>query len=182
MSNISIIGAGYVGLVTAACFAELGHNTTVVEINPDKLRMLDRGLMPVHEPDLPELWQKHRSEGRLSITSDYRSGLQDSGFVFICVGTPSGTNGKPDLRWVRAAAKSIALSANGYVIVVNKSTVPVGTADLVSGIMSRYKRDEEGFSVVANPEFLREGCAVYDFLHPVFISLTIDTDTGRRIN
>lgn len=167
MRRISIVGAGYVGLVTAACFAELGHHTTLVEINQDKLRMLDRGAMPVHEPDLPELWQKHRSEGRLSITSDYRSGLEGSEFVFICVGTPSGTNGKPDLRWVRAAAKSIALSANGYVIVVNKSTVPVGTADLVSGIMLRYKRDEEGFSVVANPEFLREGCAVYDFLHPM---------------
>jgi UDPglucose 6-dehydrogenase len=167
MRTISVVGAGYVGLVTAACFAELGHKVTLIEIDPEKMRLLEHGIMPVHEERLPELWQRHWAVGRLRLTSDYEQGLKDSEFVFICVGTPSTSNGKPDLRWVRSAAKSIAQAASGYIVVVSKSTVPVGTAELVHKTIARYKRDNSDFAVVSNPEFLREGCAVLDFLNPI---------------
>ena len=164
--RISVIGAGYVGLTTAACFAELGHRVSLLEIDPERLNSLEQGVLPLHEPGLPELWQRHWAEGRLRLTSDYEQGLDGSEFAFIAVGTPSTTNGKPELRWVRSAARSIAEAANGPIIVVNKSTVPVGTADLVAGIIARCKRSNHDLPVVSNPEFLREGWAVYDFLHP----------------
>lgn len=166
MTRISVVGAGYVGLVTATCFADLGHQVTLIEIDQEKMNLLKRGVMPVHEPDLPELWQRHWVGGRLSITSDYEKGLENCELTFICVGTPSTANGNPDLRGVRSAAKSIAQAASGYMIVVNKSTVPVGTAELVAGIITRYRSNNDDFAVVSNPEFLREGCAVFDFLHP----------------
>jgi len=164
--KISIIGAGYVGLVTAACFAELGHQVTLLETDLEKSAALQAGVLPVHEQGLPELWHRHWANGRLSLTHDYEKGLEGSEFVFIAVGTPSTTNGKPDLRWVRSAARGIAEAANGPLIVINKSTVPVGTVDLVSRIISRYKRNNHDFALVSNPEFLREGLAVFDFLHP----------------
>lgn len=164
--KISIIGAGYVGLVTAACFAELGHQVTLLETDQEKSTALQAGVLPVHEQGLPELWHRHWANGRLFLTNDYEQGLEDSEFVFIAVGTPSTTNGKPDLRWVRSAARGIAEAANGPLIVINKSTVPVGTVDLVSRIISRYKRNNHDFALVSNPEFLREGLAVFDFLHP----------------
>ena len=164
--KISIIGAGYVGLVTAACFAELGHQVTLLETDLEKSAALQAGVLPVHEQGLPELWHRHWANGRLSLTNDYEQGLEGSEFVFIAVGTPSTTNGKPDLRWVRSAARGIAEAADGPLIVINKSTVPVGTVDLVSRIISRYKRNNNDFALVSNPEFLREGLAVFDFLHP----------------
>jgi UDPglucose 6-dehydrogenase len=167
MRNMCVIGAGYVGLVTAACFAELGHRVTLLEIDPEKVNALEQGVLPVYEPGLPELWQRHRAGGRLHLTNDYKRGLEDSEFAFVAVGTPSTKNGKPDLRWVRSAARGIAEAANGHIVVVNKSTVPVGTAELVASIIARYRRSGQDFAVVSNPEFLREGCAVFDFMHPM---------------
>lgn len=166
MRNISVIGAGYVGLITAACFAELGHRVTLLEIDPERLSSLEQGVMPVHEPGLPELWERHYAQGRLHLTNDYKQGLQDSDFVFMAVGTPATTNGKPDLRWVRQAAKSIAEAANKPMTVVIKSTVPVGTTDLVARIIARHGKNKYSLPVVSNPEFLREGWAVFDFMHP----------------
>ena len=166
MSNISVIGAGYVGLVTAACFAELGHNVKLIEISPDRVNSLQSGIMPVAEEGLPELWERHYKEGRLSVTTDYAQGLADSEFAFIAVGTPSANNGKPDLKWVQSVAKSIADTASSPLIIVLKSTVPIGTADIVSGILARHCRNGYNFPVVSNPEFLREGIAVHDFMHP----------------
>jgi UDPglucose 6-dehydrogenase len=167
MSKICVIGAGYVGLVTATCFAELGHRVTVLEIDPEKIITLQQGIMPVHEPGLSELWQCNFAKGRLRLTSEYARGLEDSDFAFIAVGTPSTTSGKPDLRGVRSAAESIAIEANnGQMIVVIKSTVPVGTADLVNKIITRHCRNNYCPTVVSNPEFLREGLAVFDFMHP----------------
>jgi UDPglucose 6-dehydrogenase len=166
MSSISVIGAGYVGLTTAACFAELGHQVTLLEIDPDKLNSLQRGVLPIHEPQLLELWQNNYGEGRLQLTSNYKQGLANSEFAFITVGTPSAHNGKPDLKWVRQAAKSISEAASNPMIVVLKSTVPVGTADLVAQIFARYGRNNHTLPVVSNPEFLREGLAVFDFMNP----------------
>ncbi len=174
MSNISVIGAGYVGLVTAACFAELGHRLTLLEIDPERLSTLERGVLPVHEPGLPELWQRHWAEGRLRVTSNYTLGLEGSEFAFVAVGTPSTTNGKPDLRWVRQAARSIADAACGPMTVVLKSTVPVGTADMVARIIARYSRSNYSLPVVSNPEFLREGLAVFDFMHPTRVVVGSD--------
>ncbi len=169
MSNISVIGAGYVGLVTAACFAEMGNRVTLIEIDEQKVHNLNQGILPVHEADLPRLWQQNWSLGRLHVTGSYAEGLKDSEFTFIAVGTPSAANGKPDLKWVRLAAKSLAENASGPLIVVMKSTVPVGTADMVAKILEREKKISFDFPIVSNPEFLREGVAVYDFMNPTRI-------------
>jgi UDPglucose 6-dehydrogenase len=169
MKNISVIGAGYVGLVTAACFAELGHKVSLLEIDNKKLTALEHGVIPINEPGLPELWQRHQAEGRIRVTSNYIHGLLGAEFVFMTVGTPSTRNGKPNLKWIRSAAKSVAEAASGSLIVVIKSTVPVGTADMVTEILTRYRRNGYSFPVVSNPEFRREGLAVFDFMNPTRI-------------
>jgi UDPglucose 6-dehydrogenase len=166
VSNISVIGAGYVGLVTATCFAELRHRVNLVEIDKDRVDCLKRGIMPIVEEQLPELWQSNWEAGRLSVTSDYKQGLADSEFAFITVGTPSAGNGKAELKWVRSATRSIAEAASGPMIIVLKSTVPVGTADIMARVIARHSRNSHRFPVVSNPEFLREGMAVFDFMHP----------------
>jgi UDPglucose 6-dehydrogenase len=166
MKNVSVIGAGYVGLVTAACFAELGHKVCLLEIDSKRLSALEHNMLPIYEPGLTELWQRNQAEGRIQVTSNYIQGLLGAEFAFIAVGTPSTRNGKPDLKWVRSATKSIADAADGPIIIVLKSTVPVGTADIVAGILARHCRNGYNFPVVSNPEFLREGIAVHDFMHP----------------
>ncbi len=182
MTKISVIGAGYVGLVTAACFAELGHRVTLLEIDSERLSALERGVLPVYEPGLPELWQRNYAQGRLHLTSDYVPGLAGSEFAFIAVGTPSATNGKPDLKWVRSAAKSLAEAASGPMVVVIKSTVPVGTADMVSRIIARHGGNSHRLPVVSNPEFLREGMAVFDFLHPIRVVVgSADRDAAETV-
>jgi UDPglucose 6-dehydrogenase len=169
MKNISVIGAGYVGLVTAACFAELGHKVKLLEIDPEKLSTLEKGVIPISEPGLPEIWQRNQAKGRIGVTANYIEGLLGADFVFIAVGTPSTCSGKPDLKWIRLAVKSIAEAASGPMIVVIKSTVPVGTAGIVEEIITRYGRNGHNLPVVSNPEFLREGAAVFDFMNPTRI-------------
>lgn len=169
MSNISVIGAGYVGLATTACFAEMGHKTTLLEIDSDKLSALKNGIMPIKEPGLSEIWQRNTQEGRISVTDHYVEGLLGAEFAFIAVGTPAATNGKPDLKWVRLAAKNIAEAASGPMVVVIKSTVPVGTAEIVTRILSYNGRNGHNLPLVSNPEFLREGAAIFDFMHPTRI-------------
>jgi UDPglucose 6-dehydrogenase len=180
MSNISVIGAGYVGLVTAACFAEFGHKVNLIEIEPERVNSLRNGIFPVAEEGLPELWHRHYTEGRLSVTGDYVQGLAGSEFAFVAVGTPSTSNGKPDLKWVRAAAKSIADSASGPIVIVLKSTVPVGTAEIVARILAKHCRNGYNFPVVSNPEFLREGVAVFDFMNPSRIVVGASDQTAAR--
>jgi UDPglucose 6-dehydrogenase len=169
VKNISVIGAGYVGLVTAACFAELGNKVNIIEIDPKKLAALKSGRLPINEPGLPELWEQNKAEGRITVTDNYVKGLLGADFAFIAVGTPSARSGKPDLKWVRSATKSIAETASGPLTVVLKSTVPVGTADMVSEVLAQNSRNGYRFSVISNPEFLREGLAVYDFMNPTRI-------------
>lgn len=166
MKNISVIGAGYVGLVTATGFAELGHKVNLLEIDPAKLSTLERDVLPISEPRLPEIWKRNRAKGRISVTNNYVQSLSGADLVFIAVGTPSTNTGKPNLKWVRLAARSIAEAASGPLVVVIKSTVPVGTAELVAGILARYNRKGYDLPVVSNPEFLREGAAVFDFMNP----------------
>jgi UDPglucose 6-dehydrogenase len=169
MKNISVIGAGYVGLVNAACFAELGNKVNIIEIDTDRFSGLVNDRLPISEPGLPELWKRNKAEGRINVTDNYIKGLLGVDFAFIAVGTPSTSDGKPDLKWVCSATRSIAEAASGPLTVVLKSTVPVGTADMVREILAQHSRNGHRFSVVSNPEFLREGLAVYDFMNPTRI-------------
>jgi UDPglucose 6-dehydrogenase len=166
MSNISVIGTGYVGLVTAACFAELGNRVSLLAADNNKPAALVNGTIPVNEPDLGEIWERNRERGRIIFTDDYHEGLLGAEFAFITVDAPSGNNGKCDLKLLRLAAKNIAESASGPLIVVIKSTVPVGTAEIVNRVIAYNGLSGHSLPVVSSPEFLREGSAVSDFMHP----------------
>ncbi|MEE8483204.1 MAG: nucleotide sugar dehydrogenase, partial [Nitrospinota bacterium] len=164
--NICVIGTGYVGLVTGAIFAELGNEVICVDKIAKKIEMLTNGKMPIYEPGLEELVTRNRNEGRLEFITDLKSAVERSEIIFICVNTPSMENGETDLSYIKNAAKEIALAINGYKIIVNKSTVPVGTGDLVRDIIKEFRPNNEKFDVVSNPEFLREGSAINDALNP----------------
>ena len=166
MKNITVIGVGYVGLVTGACFADLGNQVACVDIDEQKIAGLKQGVMPIYEPGLEELVARNVRAGRLSFTTSYAEGLKKAEFVFIAVGTPEGVDGEADLRYVRMAARSIAEVMEQPIIIVNKSTVPVGTGDWVADIIRECRNNGVDFAVVSNPEFLREGSAISDCMHP----------------
>lgn len=164
MKNICVIGTGYVGLVNGTCFADLGNNVITVDIDEKKVASLKQGAMPIYEPGLKEIVERNVKAGRLKFTTSYEEGLKDAEFVFICVGTPEGVDGEADLKYVRAAAETIAKKMDHPLIVINKSTVPVGTGDWVADIIRKKQPSPIEFSVVSCPEFLREGSAVTDFM------------------
>jgi UDPglucose 6-dehydrogenase len=166
MKQICVIGVGYVGLVTAACFADLGNRVIALDINEEKIEGLKKGVMPIYEPGLEELVERNVKAGRLSFTTSYPEALNGTEFVFIAVGTPSGVDGEADLRYVAQAARSIAENMNAPLIVVNKSTVPVGTGDWTADIIRQHQKEPIPFAVVSCPEFLREGSAIGDFMQP----------------
>jgi len=166
MKQICVVGVGYVGIVSAACFADLGNRVIALDISEEKISGLKRGEMPIYESGLKELIERNMKAGRLTFTTSYPEGLRGSEFVFIAVGTPSGVDGEADLRYVASAAQSIAENMTDPLIVVNKSTVPVGTGDWVAEIVKRHQPDSIPFSVVSCPEFLREGSAISDFMQP----------------
>lgn len=167
MRKICVIGVGYVGLVTGTCFADLGHQVICLDIAQDKIEKLTRGEMPIFEPGLEELVVRNVAAGRLVFTTDYQEAVPEADFIFIAVGTPSGVDGEADLQYVRMAAESVAQTLTTYAIIINKSTVPVGTGDSVEEILQeRGKKPGVDFDVVSNPEFLREGSAVFDFQQP----------------
>ncbi len=166
MRNICIIGVGYVGLVTGACLADLGNHVVCLDVDQGKISGLIDGVMPIYEPGLSEIVRRNAAAGRLSFTTDYPLGLKDASLVFIAVGTPSGVDGEADLDYVQSAAEGIANHLDHAAIIINKSTVPIGTGDWVAGIVDKNKQHEQTFAVVSNPEFLREGSAVHDFMYP----------------
>ncbi len=168
MRNICVIGTGYVGLVTGTCLADMGNQVTCVDIIPEKIEKLKAGILPIYEPGLGELVERNVEAGRLRFTTSYSEGLKDAEFIFIAVGTPTGQDGHgADLHYVESAACSIAQELDHYAVIINKSTVPVGTGDIVANLVRQnLKRPDVRFSVVSNPEFLREGAAVQDFLQP----------------
>jgi len=166
MSAIAVIGTGYVGLTTAVCLAKLGHQVVGVDIDEAKVARLQSGQATIYEPGLEELMRETQKSGRLVFTSDYREGIPAADFVFIAVGTPPGRRGEADLVYVKQAAKGIAGAMKKSVTIVNKSTVPIGTGNIVARIVGENLRDEIPFHVVSNPEFLREGSAIHDFMHP----------------
>ncbi|HKW58425.1 MAG TPA: UDP-glucose/GDP-mannose dehydrogenase family protein [Candidatus Dormibacteraeota bacterium] len=165
MSKVAVVGAGYVGLTTAACLADLGHSVTVVDIDRDKVAALRRGVMPFFEPGLRELIERNSAAGRLDFTTSYADAVPGAEFAIIAVSTPEGEGGEADLSYVDSAARSIAESMDGPLIVVNKSTVPPLTGDRVSEVLKKHNT-RHAAHVVSNPEFLREGSAIQDFMHP----------------
>jgi UDPglucose 6-dehydrogenase len=178
--KISIFGSGYVGLVTGACLAEVGNDVLCVDVDADKIRMLKQGKIPIHEPGLEELVRGNAAAGRLSFTTDVAAGVGHGLYQFIAVGTPPDEDGSADLQYVLAVARSIGEHMSGYRIVINKSTVPVGTADRVRAAVaeSLAKRGQSfEFDVVSNPEFLKEGAAIDDFMRPDRI--IVGTDNPR---
>ena len=155
--KVAIVGTGYVGLVAGTCFAETGNDVLCVDIDPAKIAKLKNGDSPIYEPGLTELLKKNLEEGRLGFTTDLKDAVQKSQVIFLAVGTPSSVDGSADLSAVLKVAGDIASAMNGFKIIVNKSTVPVGTAKKVSEIIR--SKTSQPFSVVSNPEFLKEGSA-----------------------
>jgi UDPglucose 6-dehydrogenase len=166
VKNITVIGVGYVGLVSASGFADLGNKVIALDINEERIKGLNKGLMPIYEPGLEEMVERNVEAGRLTFTTSYAEAMADAEFVFIAVGTPSGVDGEADLKYVAAAAESLAKAMKKPLVVVNKSTVPVGTGDWVANIIRENQAEPISFSVVSCPEFLREGSAILDFLNP----------------
>lgn len=182
MKNICVVGAGYVGIITAACFADLGNKVVALDIDEGKIEGLKKGIMPIYEPGLKELIDRNVQANRISFTSSYAEGLQDVEFVFIAVGTPSGVDGEADLQYVAAAARSIADHISEGLIIINKSTVPVGTGDWVSDIVREQNPRAGNFSVVSCPEFLREGSAIGDFMEPHRIVVgSLDPEAAEKV-
>ena len=166
MKQICVVGVGYVGLVTGACFADLGNKVAALDVDEKRIENLRKGVLPIYEPGLDELVKRNMKAGRLSFTTSYAEALKGAEFAFIAVGTPSGMDGEADLQFVAAAAKSIAQNMTQPLAIINKSTVPIGTGDWVADIVKGAQPRAIPFSVVSCPEFLREGSAIGDFMNP----------------
>ena len=183
MSKICVIGTGYVGLVTGTCFADLGNHVTCLDTDPQRIKGLLNNQMPIYEPGLEQLVRQNVQANRLFFTQDYRVALEGAEYAFIAVGTPSGTDGEADLQYVKSAAESIADLVDSPILVINKSTVPVGTGDWVADVIQRRRAGRPlEFSVVSNPEFLREGSAISDFMNPDRVVLgSEDQNAAKRV-
>src|SRR5436190_3166752 len=164
--HIAVIGTGYVGLVTGACFAEFGVDVTCVDVDIDKVEKLNEGIIPIYEPGLDKIVEKNVAAGRLHFTTDVREAVKGAQVVFLAVGTPPQEDGSPDMSYYRQAALDIAQAMNGYKVLVTKSTVPVGTGKWLREFVAANLSVTTEFGVASNPEFLREGAAIEDFMHP----------------
>jgi UDPglucose 6-dehydrogenase len=182
--KVSVFGAGYVGLVTATCLAEMGNSVVCVDVDAKRIAELQRGVSPIHEQGLEPLLQRNAAAGRLAFTSDVAAAVNHGTIVFIAVGTPAAEDGSADLQYVLAVAQSIGNHMNDYKLVVNKSTVPVGTADQVRETLAAALRQRAAvlpFAVVSNPEFLKEGVAIDDFMRPDRVIVGCDNDQAALL-
>ncbi|MBD3313733.1 nucleotide sugar dehydrogenase [Candidatus Woesearchaeota archaeon] len=179
--RIAVMGTGYVGSVTGACLADLGNDVVCLDIDSDKIDQYNKGDIPIYEPGLSDLIKRNLREKRLLFTTDSKKTIQDSDVIFIAVGTPSADDGSVDLSYVESAAKTIALHMNGYKVIVDKSTVPVGTADHVRDIIAGNHDGKNDFDLVSNPEFLREGSAIRDFMNPDRIVIGVESEKAKEI-
>src|SRR5215216_5224114 len=177
--KIAVVGTGYVGLVAGACFAESGNDVICVDNNDAKIRMLQRGKVPIYEPGLEELVRRNSHEKRLTFTTTLPKAVRDSAIIFIAVGTPQGEDGSADLQHVLGVARDVAKAMNGYKVVVDKSTVPVGTSEKVREVIRR--ETTHPFSVVSNPEFLKQGAAIEDFMKPDRVVIGVEDERGKEI-
>ena len=181
--KLTIFGTGYVGLVTGACFADVGHKVLCVDIDPRRIESLEKGEVPFFEPGLKEMVLANRKAGRLAFTTDGASAVRTGDIIFIAVGTPSNEDGSANLSHVRAVARTIGENIDGYKIVVGKSTVPVGTADMVRSVIEQAQAKagtDHPFDVCSNPEFLKEGSAIEDFARPARVIIGTDSRKVRK--
>jgi UDPglucose 6-dehydrogenase len=184
LATICVIGTGYVGLVTGTCFSDMGNRVTCVDIVSEKVERLKQGILPIYEPGLQEMVERNVNVGRLQFTTSYAEGLQNAEYIFIAVNTPTGEKqGGANMTYVESAARSIAEGLDHYAIIINKSTVPVGSGDVVSRIVSKHlARPEVRFSMVSNPEFLAEGSAITDFQGPDRVVLgSSDPEAANKV-
>ncbi len=178
--NIAIIGTGYVGLVSGTCFAETGNNVVCIDINEDKINQLRRGESPIYEPGLDVLLDRNIKEKRITFTTSLADGIKDAQIIFLALPTPPGKDGAADLQYVLGVAKDLSKIITSYKVIVNKSTVPVGTAEKTTGVMLE-NLDQSLFDVVSNPEFLREGVAVEDFLKPDRVVIGTTSEKAKKL-
>ncbi|HEY2738879.1 MAG TPA: nucleotide sugar dehydrogenase, partial [Thermoanaerobaculia bacterium] len=164
--NICVVGSGYVGLVTGACLADFGMHVVGVDKDAAKIAALQQGKVPIYEPGLEALVRTNMEEGRLSFSTDLGPAIEEARAVFIAVGTPPKSDGSADLTFIREVAQSIGQHLNGYKVIVTKSTVPIGTGKMIEELVRERTGGKQRFAVVSNPEFLREGSAIEDFMHP----------------
>jgi UDPglucose 6-dehydrogenase len=164
--HIAVIGSGYVGLVTGACFAEFGVDVTCVDVDAEKIARLCEGIVPIYEPGLEQLVTKNMQAGRLQFTTDIKTAVEQALVIFLAVGTPPKEDGSADLKYIDAAACSVASHMNGYKVIVTKSTVPIGTGEHLRRLIRENLKGQANFGIVSNPEFLREGAAINDFMRP----------------
>ncbi|HNT30293.1 MAG TPA: UDP-glucose/GDP-mannose dehydrogenase family protein, partial [bacterium] len=179
--NISVIGTGYVGLVSATVFAELGNRVIGVDIDERKIENLKKNILPIYEPGLQELVERNQKEGRLIFTTDIQKGIKESLAIFSAVGTPPDQDHRADLQYVTQVARDFGAHLNNYKILINKSTVPVGTGELCADIIKKASGGKHQFDVVSNPEFLREGAAVKDTLQPDRIVVGVESEQARAV-
>ena len=176
--KIAVIGTGYVGLVTAAGLAEFGHTVIGTDKDAAKIELISRGTSPIYEPGLEDLLKRTLASGNLSFSADVDATIREAGVIFVCVGTPQDEDGRADMSQIEGVARSIARNLNGYKVVVEKSTVPVKTSEWIKRVIGLYRKGDTPFDVASNPEFLREGSAVPDFLEPDRIIVGVETRPG----
>lgn len=179
--KIAVAGAGYVGLVTGTCLAEFGNNVICVDVDEDKIGKLNNGIIPIYEPGLEEMVLTNKREERLQFTTDLKKAIKESEIIFICVGTPPKESGEADLSYVENVARAIAEAMDSYKLVIEKSTVPVQTGESVSRAIKSSNIHKVDFDVVSNPEFLREGSAINDFMHPDRIVIGCESERAKQI-
>ena len=178
--NLAVVGTGYVGLVTGVCFAETGNNVTCVDIDKGKIDKLNNGVIPIYEPGLEVIYERNVRQGRLVFTTDLSGAIEDAEVIFLALPTPPGEDGSADLRYVLDVARELSGLITDYKIIVDKSTVPVGTGERVHEVMAQ-NLDEKLFDVVSNPEFLREGVAVEDFMKPDRVVIGVESERAREV-
>lgn len=177
--KIAVVGTGYVGLVTGTCFSETGNDVTCIDINQSKIDMLNNGKLPIYEPELDVLFERNKKEGRLKFTTSLAEGIQGAKIIFLALPTPPGEDGSADLKYILGVAKDLGPLLHQYVVIVDKSTVPVGTADKVRAEVAKGAKVE--FDVVSNPEFLREGVAVEDFMKPERVVVGTSSEKAQEV-
>ena len=184
MSKIAVIGSGYVGLVSGTMLSDFGHDVACVDVDKEKINKLKNGIIPIFEPGLDAIVKNNVKSGHLSFTTDIKTAVENNDVIFIAVGTPAKEDGSADLQYVLSVASSIAEYMNGYKVIVNKSTVPIGTGKKVKAVLEKILKNRNilyDFDVVSNPEFLREGSAIYDFSHPDRVVLGTESDRALNI-
>ena len=178
--KIAVVGTGYVGLVTGTCFAETGNHVTCVDINEDKINRMKAGEVPIYEPGLEDLFHRNTEEGRLNFTTSLSQGIEGAKVIFLALPTPPGENGSADLKYILQVAKDLGPLITEYTVIIDKSTVPVGTSELVHQAIAKNVSPDL-FDVVSNPEFLREGVAVEDFMKPDRVVIGTESDKAKEI-